>query len=603
MAAMRPNRSILAVLTLLCLPAPAGAAAELPKPELKLLGPGVRLDAPPADKLTVAPGATLELRAKVMGGQRAWCMSPETYANVGKNTTINHHGLDGCEYEVNTGEYNRVGTWAVTKESYTWSATGGTIVPKGEGEHATFTAPAQPGTVTITATGSVSWHLESVAKRDVVDGPVTATVTIEVAGAAAALTPDKARELILARFFGTIPSGPAGGETLSYIGSPGFANNVKDLVGVDGYGAFACGGYQGRVLDMLDVLREKGTADEKAIFEHWDYGPVQAYYGGHQAVVIYPKGGDWQKDGVVLDPWPNQRPETYPIADWKSRFSFGVGPSGVYQGHYPLTGGTEYPTNQAKLPPELVSVFRTLPPAEKDKLRVMSPKERADYLRALAPEQKARVAVGTHSPVKLLVTDASGRRVGYLGDGTFVVEIEGTDLDLPPEADGTRGAMFFLPYGAYDVDIRGEAEGRYGVTLAVPAFAPGEKVVRYQGVATSAGASMRLRLDPAAAARPALAGADGVQVAAAAVPVPAAAPAAASPPASQIRPAGPATAADAGKVGDAGEGAKKKCGCAADPGAGTGAGFGGAWLLLAAAGLAATGRRPRARRAHGRPPR
>jgi hypothetical protein len=44
----------------------------------------------------------------------------------------------------------------------------------------------------------------------------------------------------------------------------------------------------------------------------------------HHAVIIYPKGADWEKAGVVLDGWPNQsdvpRKMTLTVDHWQSQF-------------------------------------------------------------------------------------------------------------------------------------------------------------------------------------------------------------------------------------------------------------------------------------------
>ena len=86
------------------------AAEPLPPPYVEIRTAGTPLvDAAPTE-LTVSPGATLELRAIVLGGQRAYCMYPERYAELGPNGAFTHHGLDGCTYVVSTGSFDRSGT-------------------------------------------------------------------------------------------------------------------------------------------------------------------------------------------------------------------------------------------------------------------------------------------------------------------------------------------------------------------------------------------------------------------------------------------------------------------------------------------------------------
>ncbi len=76
---------------------PAYAQLELPPCWIAVSVDAAELDAGPeaqpppaggAPLSTVAPGQTLTLRAKIVGGRRAYMMWPDTYANVGPNTTI-----------------------------------------------------------------------------------------------------------------------------------------------------------------------------------------------------------------------------------------------------------------------------------------------------------------------------------------------------------------------------------------------------------------------------------------------------------------------------------------------------------------------------------
>jgi hypothetical protein len=445
-----------------------------PPPFVEVRVAGTALVEPAATTLQVPTGGLLELRATVLGGQRAWCMDPERYGSFGGHGLVTARGLDGCSYEVSTGHYDATGAWSVMTEAYSWNASRGTITPKADSAYATFLAPNEPGFVDVDVSGSVRWHLDSVTDRDVEDVAPIARVRVEVTGPPTRLTREQAYDLLIRSFLGTIPPGPGQRSTWAWVQSPGFANNLNDLLGVPGYAATTCGGYQGQVLALLDRLRASGSEDERAIFEHFDYGPIHAYYGGHQAVVVYPRGSDWTQDGRVLDPWPNARPEVFTMAEWAARFSFGRGPSSVYTGRYPLTGSTMYPdpnfNGNLASRPELLGRMRALPPAERSRLLAMTPEERVAALEAMAPP--SRVAVAVHSPVRLLVRGADGRRVGYLPTGEFVYEIEEADVDLFPEPDGQRGAVYFLPEGDYDVVVVPIAEGPYDVTWAVPDARP-----------------------------------------------------------------------------------------------------------------------------------
>ncbi len=155
-----------------------------------------------------------------------------------------------------------------------------------------------------------------------------------------------------------------------------------------------------------------------------DYGPIQAYNGGHQAVVLFPRGTDWQQTGIVLDPWPNQRPESKPIAAWMERFSWGHGPG---------EGASDYPHLFGN-PPHYAGT--RIPVARSHPRRI-----------------------GVNSPVGVMIVAADGRRLGMDANGDFVVEIEGADFYPTPKGDGEYQWYAGLPEGDYQVTFTGSAAG------------------------------------------------------------------------------------------------------------------------------------------------
>jgi len=191
---------------------------------------------------------------------------------------------------------------------------------------------------------------------------------------------------------------------LTALFSPGKANNMTNGT------LYACGWWQGKVVDWLDGIRLSSNADERALLAGLDYGPIQAYYGGHQAVVLYPKGTNWQETGIVLDPWPEQIPQNFTMEQWKAKFgigstfgaSYGIEPGQRDQDYPHLNGGpSHYP----------------------------------DTLTQDARLHFRRVLV--NSPVDVLVTRSDGARIGILPDGTIVNEIPGADF-IPPLTPRTR---------------------------------------------------------------------------------------------------------------------------------------------------------------------
>jgi hypothetical protein len=212
---------------------------------------------------------------------------------------------------------------------------------------------------------------------------------------------------------------------LMAIFGAGTANNMTN------WEEFACGDYQTRVLDWLDKIRTDPDPAVRAQLGGLDYGPVQAYRGGHQAVVVFPRGTDWHETGTVLDPWPTQRPETYTIQQWGKRFTWGIGVG---------EGGGEYPQmfgNPSRYP------------------GVIIPNERAHPRR-----------IGVNSPVAALVTASDGRRLGRTPEGEWVNEIEGADFYADPRGDNAFTYYFGLPEGDYELTMVGTADGDFHVLAA-----------------------------------------------------------------------------------------------------------------------------------------
>lgn len=489
-------------------------AQELPPFWIAISEGGAQLDAgsdarPPAatDRVLInaAPGQSFNLRAKLVGGRRAYMMWPNTYANVGRNTTVEEFGFDRMAFNVDTGAYFARGEWTVTEERYRWDTGGrGAVSPvAASGERVVYTAPPRPGTYPVTVTGRVRFHYArttpaGLTEQEEDSGEVSRTISVVVTGEAVeqpAMTEQEARRQIM-RNFNALGTGPMLGRAPTYVASAGFWNNMLSVVSND-YGDYVCGAWQGQVLEMLDGMRNSQSAVERAIFEHYDYGPIQAYYGGHQAVVIYPKGTDWRQTGTVLDPWPNQHPETFTMAEWSRRFRFGIGPSGVYEGQYPLTGGDDYPERRLRTPPEHMEVLRRLSDEQRDQYRALiHPEDRQNFIDALPAEVHESVAVSVHSPVRMMIVDSLERRVGWVDRATFVCEIPGADVDVFPEGDGEYGMLALLPLDDYVVQITGHADSTFGFMRALPAHRADNPLARQPSVQAGAGQSFFFVLSP-----------------------------------------------------------------------------------------------------------
>lgn len=239
--------------------------------------------------------------------------------------------------------------------------------------------------------------------------------------------------------------------------SPGLASNMTNWT------TWSCGDYQTRVLGWLDGIRTSDDPQVRQQLAGLDYGPVQAYRGGHQAVVVFPRGTDWRETGTVLDPWPNQRPEVFSMEQWTDRFSWGHG-VGEGSDRYPQMYG-----NPSAYPGSTVPSGRL---------------------------QSRRI--GVNSPVAALVTAADGRRVGMLPDGTLVNEIEGADFYPIPKGGDEYQWYFGLPEGEYQVTLNGTSAGPAHVLVADQ----DNRLVTYGPQTIGPGAQASLSIGPAGIDQP-----------------------------------------------------------------------------------------------------
>jgi len=82
-------------------------------------------------------------------------------------------------------------------------------------------------------------------------------------------------------------------------------------------GGIICGDAQRAIVAWLDLMRTSTDQKESAFSLYYDYGPVEHFLGAHHAVVVYPKGTNYKKNGVVLDPWYEQKAGiTYDAKKW-----------------------------------------------------------------------------------------------------------------------------------------------------------------------------------------------------------------------------------------------------------------------------------------------
>ncbi|MDR6223523.1 hypothetical protein [Methanococcoides alaskense] len=219
--------------------------------------------------------------------------------------------------------------------------------------------------------------------------------------------------------------------------NPGYATNLYSIAN-DKYGEFTCGGYQHQVLVFLSKIQS--TPGECHLLDGYDFGPIEGSYSAHHAVVVYPKGTDWKRTGMVFDPWYHQKPEAMTISVWEDVFS-------------PIAGDTS--------------------PGYRNEFN--STKDPNDYQYAawtvagdlvsesveLIGDAGALVGFG-QCPVNILITDSNGRQLGAVDDSNMVFDIP--DAFITKMADGEGGySWYFILQNTdeYDVDITGFDDGNF----------------------------------------------------------------------------------------------------------------------------------------------
>lgn len=189
----------------------------------------------------------------------------------------------------------------------------------------------------------------------------------------------------------------------------GYYNNMMSL-GSAKYEPYVCQAYQDKVMNFLYAIQS--NPDECSLLEGYEFIRITGWGGAHLAVVVYEKGTDWEKTGLVFDPWLSQKPDVYLIDQWK------------------FYGRTS------------------------DKSMIDSVGDAANWIIGLV-----------WCPVDILIIDDQGRRLGVLDDGSMVAEIPNSYAINFQDENGEMHWYFELTsddLDTYTMQVTGNDDGKFG---------------------------------------------------------------------------------------------------------------------------------------------
>ena len=239
----------------------------------------------------------------------------------------------------------------------------------------------------------------------------------------------------------------------SKIAGGGEIANLLDTLGVDWASRFSCVALQWKTLYFLAEQRKAGK------LRGWDYIPIKCWgerpseLAGHHAVVIYPSGGDWRKDGFTMDPHPSQKCDgsVRPIKDW----------AGWLRKFTSFDNCQMADTYGGKM-------------VDGAYIRQSGKKYNDDYILTQNPQTAVAswetsihdcVKLGISGPVNVFVTNSRNKHYGLLPDGSWKFKFNIKMFD-PWKTSRTRRSWYFeLPDDYYKADMVAFGSGIVHITV------------------------------------------------------------------------------------------------------------------------------------------
>jgi hypothetical protein len=272
--------------------------------------------------------------------------------------------------------------------------------------------------------------------------------------------------------------------------------------------AFKCGDYQDKVLYFLTDLLFNEDLAARRLMDGFDFGPLMSgpteIRFTHHFVVIWPRGRQWPRSGVFMDPWPIQRPQALVLrpdappetAWWRACYQYQpeFKGRGLFIDRTTLAEYTSTPRADTLTSPGVHYPTHSDNPAFNYSDFVHGKKT----VNAVLPTGPAipPTSITIHCPVNVLVVDRqTGKRLGSADGVTLLHEIPDGFCEMG-EAGGAKHWRFGLPAGAFDVKITPYRAGEFHAAVI---RSKEESLSEFPPVAVTVGQTAAFRVEGGAA--------------------------------------------------------------------------------------------------------
>jgi len=235
----------------------------------------------------------------------------------------------------------------------------------------------------------------------------------------------------------------------------------------------ACNNYKIDVLNRLNAIRvQHPEAFANLAFGDITSGDYQiAITGstaGHVGVVVYEKGTNYRETGIIINGTPTPSPlnAVSEIGPADPGAGFGLAGWTGLNGLYLRTPANKFPGMPQQEKPRGFEGMYDSNSTEFTYGGVPAAPEPTDPAPTSCPMAPDAVAIGTESPVDLIITNGEGKRV-VTENGILITQELGTGVVSMafPHGDGTFAWTIALPADDYKVQLRGTGTGPYKLTL------------------------------------------------------------------------------------------------------------------------------------------